>query len=188
MTILSDGEISIAMADGTLIIEPDPDLETQLQPSSLDLRLGDRFTRFKPEEHGEERVIDMRHTDVSKLMTTHVGDTVVLGPGGFVLAHTRERVKIPNDLVAVVDGRSSLGRMGLMVHVTAGYIDPGFEGQITLELHNVGEAPIRLYAGDRVCQLRFHRMAKPAVSPYAGKYQGDTGAVASRIHKDERGS
>ena len=158
-----------------------PDFETQLQPASLDLRLGDRFTRFSEDLTD---VIDTRSTDVAALMGTWSGDSVVVGLGGFVLAHTRERVKIPNDIVAVVDGRSSLGRLGLMVHVTAGYIDPGFEGQITLELHNVGGHPVRLYAGDRVCQLRFHRMAKTADRPYRGKYQGDSGAVASRIEKD----
>jgi len=104
-----------------------------------------------------------------------------------VLAHTVERVKIPTNLVAVVDGRSSLGRLGIMVHVTAGYIDPGFEGQITLELLNVGTLGVELFAGDRVCQIRFHRMSAPARKPYAGKYQGDSGAVASRIEKDHGG-
>ena len=184
--ILSDGEIRDAIETGRIGIDPAPDFESQLQPASLDLRLGPLFTSFTPKEHGEIRVLDTRHTDVGKLMEAEALDSKVIVAGGFVLAHTRERVKIPNDLVAVVDGRSSLGRLGLMVHVTAGYIDCGFEGQITLELHNVGEFPIRVYAGDRICQLRFHRMAVVATKPYNGKYQGDTGAVASRINMDER--
>jgi dCTP deaminase len=109
---------------------------------------------------------------------------VNIRPGSFVLAHTAEHVRIPDDLVAVVDGRSSFGRLGIMVHVTAGYIDPGFEGQITLELKNVGPAVVRLYVGDRVCQIRFHRMTGPATKPYSGKYQGNRGAVSSRVNRD----
>ena len=184
MTILCDSEIQRDIESGRIGIRPAPDFETQLQPASLDLRLGNRFTRFLPKCPGNLGVIDTKYADVAKMMKTSTAEAVEVISGGFVLAHTREYVRIPSDIVAVVDGRSSLGRLGLMVHVTAGYIDPGFEGQITLELHNVGPHAIRLYSGERVCQLRFHRMAKTADRPYRGKYQGDSGAVASRLHQD----
>lgn len=188
MTILSDGEIAAMLATGKLVITPEPELAIQLQPASLDLRLGNRFSFFRDDVvfHGWPAVIDPRETDVSTMMETIESSQFGIHPGAFALGHTMERVKIPDDLVGVVDGRSSLGRLGVGVHVTAGYIDPGFEGQITLELHNVGVYPVVLHAGDRICQLRFHRMDKAAVSPYAGKYQGDTGAVASRIIEDSK--
>lgn len=191
MTILSDGEIARALAEGSLVIKPAPDLSVQLQPASVDLRLGNLFTRYKSishENHGgtQVNVVDVRHSDVGAMMETIEQGIVEIPSGAFILGHTHERVEIPNNIVAVVDGRSSLGRLGIMVHVTAGYIDPGFSGQITLELHNVSSRTVRLYAGDRVCQLRFHRMAEASTSPYSGKYQGDHGAVASRIKKDER--
>ncbi len=182
MTILSDGEIAEELASKRLIVEPMPELTEQLQPASLDLRLGTKFSWFPND--GPIR-IDTKDGVPPGAMKTTEAPYLDLWPSQFVLAHTVERVTIPDDLVGVVDGRSSLGRLGVMVHITAGYIDPGFSGQITLEMHNVGTAGIRLHAGNRVCQIRFHRMARASAQPYRGKYQGDMGAVSSRIEKDE---
>jgi dCTP deaminase len=201
--ILSDEEIRLAVESGEIGIDPLPDYGTQLQPSSLDLTLGSTFSVFKNptakvnnleevmdgsiKRRLQPHFIDTRETDVGSVMEVHRDFPYLnIKPGSFVLAHTVERVRIPNNLVGVVDGRSSFGRLGVMVHVTAGYIDPGFEGQITLELKNVGPAVVRLHVGDRVCQIRFHRMSKPALNPYSGKYQGDEGAVASRINRDNK--
>jgi dCTP deaminase len=186
--ILSDGEILAALKDGSLGIDPMPTKE-QIQPASVDLRLGNQFSSFN--ETMAPYSVDTRNGEivghdglnVSRVMTTReVVKTFNLGPNDFVLGHTVERVRVPSGLVGVVDGRSSLGRLGVMVHITAGYIDPGFEGQITLELYNVSPLSVFLYPGDRICQIRFHRMGKSSLNPYRGRYQGDSGAVASRIH------
>ena len=180
--ILSDAEIQWWLVEELMGISPRPE-EDQWQPSSVDLRLGNKFTKYRA---ADKRVVSTREGVPPDQINTIEADSLILYPGDFVLAHTVERVRIPPSLVAVVDGRSSLGRLGVMVHVTAGYIDPGFEGQITLELFNVGSLGVELFAGDRVCQIRFHKMSSPAKKPYAGKYQGDTGAVASRIERDHR--
>ncbi len=191
--LLSDQEIAWALDNDELDIEPaiireGPD--KQLQPASVDLRLGDRFTRFKPwgskVPPSSIPAIDPRD-DVSERM-----DMIVepnrwrLNPGDFVLGHTIERVRLSRSLTGCLDGRSSIGRLGVLVHLTAGYIDPGFKGQITLELFNAGSIPVYLFPGRRICQIRFYRMASEARNPYAGKYQGDIGAVPSRIHEDGR--
>ena len=116
------------------------------------------------------------------------GEPFILHPGEFALAHTAEFVKIPPDLVARVEGRSSLGRLAIVVHATAGFIDPGFEGTITLELSNLGRAAVKLYSGMRIGQLVFHTMTSPAERPYGigrgSKYQGQRGAVPSRSGQD----
>lgn len=191
--ILSDGEISDEIRCGNLVIEAlgAPIKNEQIQPSSVDLRLGPNISIFKDTTvddgswWGKARGFDPHKDDASKLMDSlYMEDGFTLLPGHFLLAHTVEHVKLPNDLVGVVDGRSSMGRLGVMVHITAGYIDPGFHGQITLEMHNVGPLAIQLRPGDRICQIRFHRMARAAEHPYAGKYQGDKGAVSSRLNRD----
>ncbi len=181
--VLSDSEIQWYLVEELLHIAPRP-RDDQWQPSSVDLRLGNLFTKYQARD---QRVVDTRQGVPPEQVTALSADSVVLYPGDFMLAHTVERVRIPPNLVGVVDGRSSLGRLGVMVHVTAGYIDSGFEGQITLELFNVGSLGVKLWAGDRVCQIRFHKMSNPAKKPYAGKYQGDMGAVASRIERDYGG-
>ena len=177
MSILSDGEIAWYRSEGLLGIDPVPG-DDQLQPASVDLRLGPQFR-----EYHVGKTISSRE---GAKMSEWTSDSVLVKPGAFLLAHTMERVRIPADLVGVVDGRSSYGRLGIMVHITAGYIDPGFDGQITLEVHNVSPNWVRLFVGDRVCQIRFHRMMQAAKRPYAGKYQGDTGAVTSRSYQDRK--
>jgi dCTP deaminase len=188
--ILSDGEIREALDHGHLVIDP---LEKkQIQPSSVDLRLGKTVTAFRAPtimEQVDGRRFDPHADSAGDLMQSFDLKLapMALKPGDFFLAHTMERVVIPTDLVGVVDGRSSMGRLGIMVHITAGYIDPGFRGQITLEMHNVGPLTVLLRPGDRICQIRFHRMARAAEHPYAGKYQGDKGAVSSRLNDDFKG-
>lgn len=114
---------------------------------------------------------------------------MLIEPGEFMLATTKEYVKVPDDLVARVEGRSSLGRLGLTMHITAGYIDPGFEGNITLEIANLSNSSIRLYPNQRVCQIVFETMTTPSEIPYGhpsrnSKYMGQTGIECSRIHED----
>ena len=118
-------------------------------------------------------------------MVQIVGDQpFILHPGEFVLGTTLERIGIPNDLVARLEGKSSLGRLGLLIHSTAGYIDPGWFGDITLELSNVSRLPITIYAGMRIGQLSFQQLTTPVDNPYSGKYQGQEGPTASRAHQD----
>jgi dCTP deaminase len=187
--ILSDTDILTRLADGGLVVEPLADVDQQVQPASVDLRLGSEFLEFQRTNisciHPEaEREID------EYIAETHVadGEDFILHPGDFVLGTTRERVEIPNDLVAHVEGRSSLGRLAIVVHATAGLADPGYEGQITLELSNLGNAPVALTPGMRISQLTFTELKTPADRPYGAergsKYQGQDGPQASRIGDD----
>jgi len=127
--------------------------------------------------------------DATERIEVTAGEPFVLHPGDFVLANTIERVRIPSDLVARVEGRSSLGRLAIVVHATAGFIDPGFEGQITLELSNLGRTAVKLYPGMRISQIVLQQMKSAAERPYGhargSKYQGQTGPVVSRISSDK---
>jgi len=179
--VLSDGTIRKLIHHGRLGIDPLD--EDAIQPCSVDLRLADSFREFtQPSLDQIAPIIDpMEPTD----MTEVISGGCVLYPGRFVLASTIESVQLPRDLVGQVDGKSSLGRLGLLVHATAGFIDPGFEGQITLELSNVSPFPIRLPVGMRICQVSFTYLDRPAERPYGhpglnSKYQGQRGATASR--------
>ncbi|QLG60451.1 dCTP deaminase [Halorarum salinum] len=187
--ILADTDILARLGDGDLVIDPLADVDTQVQPASVDLRLGLEFLEFRrtniPCIHpNDEREVDEYVTE------THVpeGDDFILHPGDFVLGTTKERVEIPDDLVAHVEGRSSLGRLAIVVHATAGLCDPGYRGQITLELSNLGNAPVALSPGMRVSQLTFTELRSPADRPYGSergsKYQGQSGPQASRIGDD----
>ncbi len=187
--ILSDGDIIDRLDEGDLVIEPLDDPALQIQPASVDLRLGREFLEFQrtniPCIHpNSEREVGEYVTE------TYVdeGDEFVLHPGDFVLGTTHERVEIPADLIAHVEGRSSLGRLAIVVHATAGLCDPGYEGQITLELSNLGAAPVALTPGMRISQLTFTELKNPAERPYGeergSKYQGQDGPQASRVQND----
>ncbi|GAB6878943.1 dCTP deaminase [Halorubrum gandharaense] len=187
--ILSDTDILARLSAGDLVIDPIDDVDQQVQPASVDLRLGERFLEFQrtniPCIHPTEA------DEVGDYVTETVvseGDEFILHPGDFVLGTTKERVAIPDDLVAHVEGRSSLGRLAIVVHATAGLCDPGYEGQITLELSNLGTAPVALSPGMRVSQLTFTELKTPADRPYGAergsKYQGQDGPQASRIGDD----
>lgn len=181
--ILSDGTIRKLLTDQRLVI--DPLEEGQIQPASVDVRLGNEFLVFR--NHSCE-VIDpfARPADLMERVIVADGDAFVLHPGEFVLGTTHEAIGLPDDIVARVEGKSSLGRLGLLIHATAGFVDPGWQrGQITLELSNVATLPIKLWPGMKVGQLSFHMLDRPAERPYGhpdlgSKYVGQDGPVASR--------
>lgn len=173
--IISDQTIRNMLAHGTLEISPLT--EAQIQPASVDIRLGNTFSIVEDHPSG---IITLDSEITYKTITT---DTYILLPGQFVLATTMEYISLPDDLTAFVEGRSSLGRMGLFIQ-NAGWVDPGFKGEITLELFNANRCAIELKAGRRVGQLVFAAMDKPALNPYNGKYQGQTGATGSRVFMD----
>jgi dCTP deaminase len=184
--ILSDADLRARLARGDLKVGPLQDEALQIQPASIDVRLADEFLIY---QSSEVACLDPRDPETlsraSKRIRVPDGNAFILHPGEFALGSTMERVSIPPDLVATVDGRSSIGRLAVVVHATAGFIDPGFEGQITLELSNIGRIPVKLYPGMRVAQLVFHELRSPAQNPYGhergSSYQGQSGPQISRI-------
>lgn len=187
--ILSDRDLRRHLESGHIGIEPLDDPELQIQPASVDLRLAPTFVVYK---HPHVPCIDARNPssveDYTETIEIPAGEGFVLQPGEFALGSTHERVRVPSDLVARVEGRSSIGRLAVVVHATAGFVDPGFEGRITLELSNLGRCAVKLYPGMRISQLVFHTMLNPAERPYGAargsKYQGQQGPVPSRIARD----
>ena len=179
--ILSDRTIREQLAAGRLVIDPFDD--ALVQPSSVDVRVDREFRVF---HNNRQPYIDVRRPSEDLTDLVEIGDDepFILHPGEFVLGSTVERVAIPDDLVARLEGKSSLGRLGLLIHSTAGYIDPGWDGYITLELSNVARLPITIYAGMKIGQLSFQQLTTPVDQPYQGKYQGQRGPTASRIFKD----
>lgn len=173
--ILSDNTIQKMLDEKALIITP---LEQgQIQPASVDIRLGNTFSVVEDSSSG---IITLDHSVDYKSIET---DTYLILPGQFVLATTMEYFELPDNLTAFVEGRSSLGRMGLFIQ-NAGWVDPGFKGEITLELYNANRFAIELKSGRRIGQLVFAKMDAPALHPYNGKYQGQAGATGSRIFLD----
>lgn len=184
--IFSDLDIAQLIERGFIGIETDPkfrplDLDVQLQPASLDVRLGGKFQRWHAYEWDSVPIDVTQPPPVGSYTETVIaeGGKFVIKPGEFVLGTTVERVRLPAHIAGRIEGRSSLGRYGVTVHVTAGFIDPGFEGAITLEIANLNANPIVLTAGMRVGQLVFHAMSSAAIAPYKGKYQGQTSTTAS---------
>ena len=173
--ILSDITIMEMLKAGTLEISPLT--EGQIQPASVDIRLGDTFSVVEDSSTG---IINLEKEIKYKTIKT---DTYLLLPGQFVLATTMEYFALPNNLTAFVEGRSSLGRMGLFIQ-NAGWVDPGFKGEITLELFNANRCAIELKSGRRVGQLVFAEMDRDAMNPYNGKYQGQRGATGSKVYLD----
>lgn len=190
MAILSDSDIKKHIKEGLILIDPLEDPERQIQPSSVDLRIGSEFKGFRIIR---KPCIDPKDkSDIESYMESfHITEKepFIIHPGEFALATTFEKVKLPDNLVARVEGRSSMGRLGITMHVTAGYIDPGFCGKITLEISNIGKMPVALYPGQRVCQIVFETMTSPAEKPYGhpdrdSKYMGQTRPETSRIKHD----
>lgn len=174
--ILSDKTLMRMIENKELIVEP---LEKeQIQPASVDIRLGNTFSIVEDTSTG---IINLENEIKYKTITT---DSYILLPNQFVLATTMEYFDLPDDLTAFVEGRSSLGRMGLFIQ-NAGWVDPGFKGEITLELYNANRCAIELRAGRRVGQLVFAKMDATALNPYNGKYQGQKGATGSRVFMDK---
>ncbi len=166
------------LGEGSLVIEPLTD--GQIQPASVDVRLGNTFSVVDDTPSG---IITLSSKINYKTITA---DRYLILPGQFVLATTMESFELPDDLTAFVEGRSSLGRMGLFIQ-NAGWVDPGFRGEITLELFNANRCEIELQSGRRVGQLVFAKMDSPAEKPYSGKYQGQKGATGSRVFMDTDG-
>ena len=181
--ILSDRTIREQVEAGRIVIDPfDPDC---VQPSSVDLHVDAEFRVFRNNRYP---FIDVKQAqDLTELVEVKPDEAFILHPGEFVLGSTLERVAIPDDLVARLEGKSSLGRLGLLIHSTAGYVDPGWDGYLTLELSNVANLPITIYPGMKIGQISFFQLTTPADTPYGSagnKYQGQRGPTASRIHEE----
>lgn len=174
--ILSDKTLKRMLNEGELYVHPLESI-TQIQPASIDIRIGDTFATVKDTESVITFDMPTEYSVVKK-------KSFLLQPHQFILATTEEYFKLPDNLTAFVEGRSSVGRMGLFIQ-NAGWVDPGFEGEITLELYNASDKPILLEAGARVGQLVFAQLDQHAENPYNGKYQKQKGATGSRIYLDE---
>ena len=184
--IFSDRTIKEAIGGGRILIDPYD--ETMVQPSSVDVRCGHLFRVF---ENHKYPLIDPKapQHDLTTSVKAGEDDPFILHPGEFVLGSTMELVGLDNDIVARLEGKSSLGRLGLLIHSTAGFVDPGFKGQLTLELSNVSNLPIAIYPGMKIGQISFYQLSEPAENPYgspgaASKYQGQAGPTPSRMHQD----
>lgn len=181
---LSDRDILTEIKSGRLVIKPFK--MDHLQPSSVDLLLGYEFKIFrntrKPFLDIKEPVYDyMEDLKIAK------HDRIILHPGEFILGSSIEYIKIPNDLIGRLDGKSSLGRLGLVIHATAGFFDPGFEGQATYEISNLSNMPIAIYGGIKIAQMSFHKLSSPVLNPYGtkklnSKYKGQRGPTPSKMY------
>jgi dCTP deaminase len=188
--VLSDGDIRAEIEAGRIVL--DPYVPEAVQPSSVDLHLDNRFRVFRNSRYP---YIDVREEqpELTELVEIRNDEPFILHPGEFVLGSTLERVVLPNDVVARLDGKSSLGRLGLLIHSTAGFVDPGWDGNLTLELSNVANLPITLYDGMKIGQISFQRMTSPVEIAYGdsrlgSRYRGQRDPTASLYHRDfERG-
>jgi dCTP deaminase len=186
--VLSDGAIKRLIEAGQVVIDPYD--EALMQPSSLDVRVDRYFRVFRNSRYP---YIDVREAqeELTELVEVDEGP-FILHPGEFVLGSTLERIALPDDLVARLEGKSSLGRLGLLIHSTAGFIDPGWDGHVTLELSNVANLPITIYPGMKIGQLSFMQLSEPAERPYGSgglgsKYQGQRGPTQSRYYRNFEG-
>src|SRR5690606_37081537 len=182
--LLSDRDILAEIDAGRVAL--DPYEESMIQPSSIDVRLDKFFRVFDNHKYPHIDPAEDQ-SDLTRQVEVSGDDAFILHPGEFVLGSTYEYVTLPDDVAARLEGKSSLGRLGLMTHSTAGFIDPGFQGHITLELANVATLPIKLYPGMKIGQLCFFRLTSPAENPYGSakygsRYQGQRGPTASRSH------
>ncbi|MBL7206589.1 MAG: dCTP deaminase [Candidatus Aenigmarchaeota archaeon] len=183
--ILPDHEIKQLLKDGKIVIEPLDDPDTQIQPSCIDLRLGNEFKVFK---HTKEAFIDSRDPkEYTEKMNTR-GEPFILHPKEFILGLTKESITLPADITGYIDGRSSLGRLGITAHITSGYLDPGFSGNLVLEIANLGKMPVKLFPGSRMCKLILLKMSSPSETPYNmredAKYKDQNEIIQSKMHKD----
>jgi dCTP deaminase len=184
--VLSDRTIRRLLGEGRIGIEPYE--EELLQPSSVDVRVDRLFRVFRNSRYP---FIDVKQEmeELTELVEVEPDEAFILHPGEFVLGSTLERITLPDDLVARLEGKSSLGRLGLLIHSTAGFIDPGWDGHVTLELSNVANLPITIYYGMKIGQLSFVQLSEPAEHPYGtgalgSKYQGQIGPTPSRYWKN----
>ena len=184
--VLSDRTIRRLLGEGRIGIEPYE--EELLQPSSVDVRVDRLFRVFRNSRYP---FIDVKQEmeELTELVEVEPDEAFILHPGEFVLGSTLERITLPDDLVARLEGKSSLGRLGLLIHSTAGFIDPGWDGHVTLELSNVANLPITIYYGMKIGQVSFVQLSEPAERPYGtgelgSKYQGQIGPTPSRYWRN----
>ena len=187
--VLSDRDIKEALNQKRIVIKPNPDIKTQLGSCSIDLQLGNVYRVFN---HSKTPYIDPQNSKTLIDITTEIkvtnGEAFTLHPGEFILAATKEFIKMPDDLMGRLEGRSSIGRLGVVVHSTAATVDAGFQGNITLELANMGRIPVMLYPGMRICSLTFEELTSPSQIPYykkkSAKYAGQKIPLASKIGEE----
>ena len=188
--VLSDRDLKIALKNGKIIITPLPDYATQLGACSIDLRLGKTFRIF---DHSKFPYIDPFKKNISDNITREIvienGDPFIMQPGEFVLGTTIEYIEVPDDLTGRLEGRSSIGRLGVVIHSTAAHIECGFKGNIVLELANMGKMPVALYPDMRICSISFEQLTSPAEVPYfkkkGAKYVGQAGPKESMLHQEK---
>ena len=184
--VLSDVDLELALQSGEIEIEPAPDLASQLGACSLDLRLGSEFRVF---ERARTAFIDPREEidwdAFTRVETVREGERFIMHPQELVLASTIERVTLAANILGRLEGRSSLGRLGIIVHGTAPLFFPGFSGCAVMELGNIGPMPVALYPGMRICAFTFERLSSPSSRPYKGKYSGQSGPIGSKLQSDD---
>jgi len=188
--ILSDRDIKKAIKQGKIKIAPKIDYKTQLGSCSVDLRLGNVFRVFN---HSKCAYIDLREKiqkNLTKKVVVKKNEPFIMQPGEFVLASTLENIELPDDLLARLEGRSSLGRLGIAIHSTAAIFDPGWRGKVVMELGNFGKMPVALYPGMRICSLTFEKLTSPAEVPYykkkGAKYIDQKEPTPSKISEEMR--
>lgn len=183
--VLSDVDLRAALESGEISVAPLDDLETQLGACSLDLRLGNEFRVF---ERTRNAFIDPRDTidwdDFTSVVTVADDQPFIMHPQELILAATVEEISLSPSILGRLEGRSSLGRLGIIVHGTAPLFFPGFQGRAVLELSNIGPMPVALYPGMRICAFTFERLSSPSSRPYKGKYSGQQGPVGSKLQGD----
>lgn len=189
--ILSDKDIKKYLEEGKICISPSPDFARQLGPCSLDLHLGNTLKIFRQAPYP---YLDLKRSvnieDLMDEIEVNEGGPFILQPGSFALAVTKEEFQLPDDLMGRLDGRSSLGRLGIVVHSTAARFDPGWNGKAVMELGNLGPMPVILYEGMRMCALTFETLSSPAEHPYGsekGKYTGQGKPIASKLNEELKG-
>jgi dCTP deaminase len=187
--VLSDRDIKKSIKSGSIVIKNLEDINEQLGSCSLDLRLGNVFRVF---DHSKYAYVDPYKKQIGDAITKEIkiedNDPFIIQPSDFVLATTIEYVEIPDDLTGRLEGRSSIGRLGIVIHSTAAHIECGFRGNITLEIANMGKMPVALYPGMRICSISFEELSSPAEVPYykkkSAKYVGQRGPDESMLYKD----
>jgi dCTP deaminase len=187
--ILPDHEIRKLLEEGSLIIDPIDNQEEQIRSAGVDLRLGNEFRLFKV---SATPYIDIRNKpeNYTEKVTIKEDQPFVIHPGEFVLGSVKEYIRMPENLMGSVDGRSSLGRLGVVIHATSSSINPGWEGRFVLEITNIGKMPVALYPGHRIAKLTLHRLSSPPERSYKDredvKYQAQEGVSETRIHEESK--
>lgn len=186
--VLSDRDLKKAIKSGRIKITPPADLKTQLGPCSIDLRLGNTFLIFEHSKYPFIDPLNPKNDQVTKKIITRKNEPFVVQPGDFILASTYESIEIADDLVGQLEGRSSIGRMGIVVHSTAALFNPGWRGKAVLELGNMGRIAVALYPGMRICSMTFSELTSPAETPYykskSAKYKDQKGPGETKIHEE----